>query len=438
MIKHPEIVKQLIDIAKGELKLTMGCTDPIAIALSCNRALNLYITHIKMEKQEVIDSIEKIEILLDKNLLKNASAAQIPGTSGKGIPLAATLGLLLELPENPLLLFKGIAKEHVLQARLMLPKIPIVVGIKDGKNHLFAQSRITFLNKKTSIAIVEGQHDTISFLAYDGIIKYNKQEIEGQSNLPISLQLKDVLSSIEDTPLSNITFINDGFTYNIASGEYKDNVSQNEASILTQLYSEDINSKASYICNARTAISYATSRRMKGEEIPIVSCGGSGNHGITFFISLFYGFNMIAPKKELLHTALFGLYLLHMVKQETGVLTPMCGCALSSALAVAASLTWASGGDELAIIRAMNYVINTLAGIACDGAKPSCSLKTSLAGQVALESTLFALSDAKLSLDEGLSGSTFPLLLSIIKKIHIEGMNQFDSTMVEIIQQRET
>ncbi len=64
-----------------------------------------------------------------------------------------------------------------------------------------------------------------------------------------------------------------------------------------------------------------------------------------------------------------------MVKQETGVLTPMCGCALSSALAVAASLTWASGGDELAIIRAMNYVINTLAGIACDGAKPSCSLK---------------------------------------------------------------
>ncbi len=298
MIKQPEIVKQLIDIAKGELKLTMGCTDPIAIALSCNRALNLYLTHIKMEKQEVIDSIEKIEILLDKNLFKNASAAQIPGTSGKGIPLAATLGLLLELPENPLLLFKGIAKEHVLQARLMLPQIPIVVGIKDGKNHLFAQSRITFLNKKTSIAIVEGQHDTITFLAYDGIIECNKQEIEGQRTLPISLKLKEVLSSIEDTPLSEITFINDGFTYNIASGEYKDNVNQNEASILTQLYSGDISSKASYICNARTAISHATSRRMKGEEIPIVSCGGSGNHGITFFISLFYGFNMITPKKN--------------------------------------------------------------------------------------------------------------------------------------------
>ena len=439
MSQHQGIEAQLISIAMSELKLTMGCTDPVAIAFSCNKAMELYISQMSIEKEIAIENLESIEIFLDRNLFKNATSARIPGSRGKGIILASTLGIILPSPKIPLLIFKGITEREVQKAHSLLKNTPIKVAVKEDKNHIYASTSLIFKDNIHSKAIVEGQHDIIQSLSFQGCEIQIPREIEAEEkdNSPIPFQLEDVLSCLETIPLKEIDFINEGFSYNVASGDYIHQDEHSEASILHEIYDEDLFLKASLIHKTRIAISYATKRRMGGEEIPIISCGGSGNHGITFFISLFYGFNLITHKKEILHTALLGLYLLHMVKQETGLLTPMCGCALSSALAVAASLTWASGGEIDDMVRAMNYVVNTLAGISCDGAKPSCSLKTSLAGQVALESALFALSSAPLDLDEGLSGDSFPLLLSIIKKIHLKGMAQFDSTMVEIIQQRD-
>ncbi len=67
-------------------------------------------------------------------------------------------------------------------------------------------------------------------------------------------------------------------------------------------------------------------------------------------------------------------------------------------MAVAASLVWAETHKEEKVILSMNYILNTLAGLACDGAKPSCYLKTSLAGQVALESFLFTVRGGSLAL----------------------------------------
>ncbi len=429
---------QLITIAQGELKLSMGCTDPVAIAFSCNNAIELYTSKLDVKKEKALAELKNIEISLDKNLFKNATSARIPGSGGKGIHLAVALGLVLPTPSEPLLIFKGITKTDIDRANSLLDSVSVLLTVKEGKDHIYASTSLTFSDNIHTIAVVEGQHDAINSLQFQGEEIFKKSFIEEEAHSSLILKLEDVLGCIETIPLSDIEFINEGFSYNVSAGKTTDNILQSEASIIESLYGTNLNSKASLIYKTRTSISNATRRRMGGEEIPILSCGGSGNHGITFFISLFYGFKMIEPKKEILHTALLGLYLLHMVKQVTGVLTPMCGCALSSSLAVAASLTWASGGSQEQVIRAMNFVVNTLAGIACDGAKPSCALKTSLAGQVALESTLFALTEAPLALDEGLSGENFPLLLSIIKKIHIEGMDQFDSTMIDIIQERIT
>jgi len=420
--------RNLIRTAREEMQLTMGCTDPVGIAYSANTAIHQYCEENGVSHEEAVSSIQSIELELDKNLFKNASYARIPNTDGKGIRLALFLGLSLERPESPLLIFDMVTGNLVKRSEDLERSLPLNITIRHDKDHVFCSTTITFRDSKESVASLEYHHDTMVFrsccentLEQNPLYPESDQEISFQE-----LPLDEVLSLIETIPLDQIEFIAGGFDHNMrAVGRGSDEIA---LSVFDQ---------SSLIGHARRDIGQATLNRMNGLDVPIMACGGSGNHGITFFISLKYGSNLLSvDTPHLHHITLLGLYLLHVIKIRTGILTPMCGCAISSAMAVAASLVWAETHKEEKVVLSMNYILNTLAGLACDGAKPSCYLKTSLAGQIALESFLFTVRGGSLALDEGLSSPDFSSLLTIIEKIHTQGMAHFDDTVNEIIQGR--
>jgi L-cysteine desulfidase len=196
---------------------------------------------------------------------------------------------------------------------------------------------------------------------------------------------------------------------------------------------------ASLVLETRRRVSSATRSRMGGQNVNIMAAGGSGNHGITFFITLYHGWQLegIVPSRSLLQGALLGVVVLHLIKQKTGVLTPMCGCAVSSALAASCAIVWGLGGNGEQMLQAMNIVLNSLGGVVCDGAKVSCSFKTSLGAQVALEAAALAMKGMVIPPSEGLASDSFASLLDNIKRIHLEGMALFDQTMVSIIEERQ-
>jgi L-cysteine desulfidase len=422
----------LLDVMHAELQLTVGCTDPSAIGLACAASASAY-SGLKSSQRSMLDLVSLVKVEMDRNLYKNASAARIPGTGGKGIPLAIALGILLHDTSMGLRMFNTLPEVLKKQAMDFICQVPMQISINEKAQGISILATIKWKDNTETAALIQDKHDWIQWAAVDGEKTYfstNESEKSSKVSIPPDLigdvTLSELIARVAEVPLDKLNLIAQGFSTNLAAmGHGSDEVSSGSSdSILIQ--------------QARTGVSDATKARMNGENIAVMACGGSGNHGLTFFLTLWYGWRMsgILPERSLQQAALLGIQVLHSIKQATGVLTPMCGCAISSALAVASALTWGLGGDVNQMLQAMNMVFSTLGGIVCDGAKPACSYKTSLSAQIAIEAARMAVSGVVIDTDEGLGADTFYGLLGIIRRVHLEGMNQFDSTMVSIIKDR--
>ena len=73
-----------IQLLRQETVLAVGCTEPIAIALACAKA--------RETLGDMASDPDRIELVLSRNIIKNALGVGIPGTKMTGIPIAAALG----------------------------------------------------------------------------------------------------------------------------------------------------------------------------------------------------------------------------------------------------------------------------------------------------------------------------------------------------------
>ena len=104
----------VFDAIKAEMKPSMGCTEPVALALAVSRTCE----HLDAPTQ-------KLEMLISSNIFKNAYSVQIPNAGTYGIELACVLGMLLSKPGNTMEICAGIKPEHVEKAK------ELVVGLTE-------------------------------------------------------------------------------------------------------------------------------------------------------------------------------------------------------------------------------------------------------------------------------------------------------------------
>ena len=84
-----EIYQAYCDILKEELRLAMGCTEPIAIAYSASIARSYLSTE-----------PTSIRIGLSGNIIKNTKSVVVPATGGMHvIPAAVAAGVVANKPE---------------------------------------------------------------------------------------------------------------------------------------------------------------------------------------------------------------------------------------------------------------------------------------------------------------------------------------------------
>lgn len=87
--------KVIISLIKREVVPTIGCTEPMAVALCTARA------------REVLGILpEHIDVRLSANILKNAMGVGIPGTGMIGLPIAVALGAIIGRSEYGLEVLK--------------------------------------------------------------------------------------------------------------------------------------------------------------------------------------------------------------------------------------------------------------------------------------------------------------------------------------------
>ena len=94
-----------LKIIESTVFRTVGCTEPVAVALAAASAY-----------RQIGGEIDAVEITLDRNVYKNALNVGIPGTDRKGIRFAVALALVCGDPADGLTLLEKSCPEDLIKA----------------------------------------------------------------------------------------------------------------------------------------------------------------------------------------------------------------------------------------------------------------------------------------------------------------------------------
>lgn len=353
-----------VQILKEELVPAMGCTEPIALAYASAKA------------RETLGCIpDKVVIEASGSIIKNVKSVIVPNTNHlKGIPAAATAGIIAGKAEKELEVIAEVTETEIEQMRQFLEHTDIKVEHVDNgitfdiivtvyKGSSYAKVRIA--NYHTNIVWIEKDGEVLFEVAVEG----EKEEGLTDRNL---LNMKDIWEFAMTVDVADVKeTLNRQISYNMAIAEegLRGDYGANIGSVLLDTYGDDIRTRA----KAKAAA--GSDARMNGCELPVIINSGSGNQGMTSSIPVIEYAKEFESGEEKLYRALT-LSNLVTIHQKTGIgrLSAYCG-AVSAGAGAGAGIAYLCGGGYEEVIHTVVNALAIVSGIVCDGAKASCAAK---------------------------------------------------------------
>ena len=371
MERTDERYGQYVAILEEELVAAMGCTEPIAIALAAARARELLGTR-----------PVRVEVAASGSIIKNAKSVVVPHTGGlKGIEAAAAAGIVAGRAERSLEVIADVSPTDIEEVAAYLDRTPITVERADtGLDfdivvRVFADAQdaparsalVRIADFHTNIvreerdgAVLRDGAPASEGGAAEGMTDRGVLSMEGIWDFAMTVELDDVRDLLDRQIACNDAIAREGL-----AGDWGANI----GSVMLGAYGDDVKSRA---CACAAAASDA---RMSGCELPVVINSGSGNQGITVSVPLIVYARHLGSTDEQLHRALV-LSNLVAIHQKTGIgrLSAFCGAVCAGA-AAGAGIAYLDGGGYDEACHAVVNALSIVAGMVCDGAKPSCAGK---------------------------------------------------------------
>lgn len=418
-----EFREQIKDILQHEVLLATGCTEPGAVALCVSKAC------------ELLDGEpERIVLKLSKNVFKNAMGVGIPGTGMIGLPIAVAMAVTHGDPERGLEVLT-MPESQVEDAKRWLANHADVIdiGVNEDGDKLYiectAEGRML-----EATAVIAKRHTNFVFLKKNGtvLLDIRGSELVKQHELPQNASMKLTARMVYDyattAPMEELEFLRDTVVYNNAASECGlEGMGLHTGQILMEQARGDM----VHTVVARTVA--ASDARMDGCTKPVYSNSGSGNQGITCTLPPFYYGRMKGCSDEQILRALTMSHLMSIyIKRGIGRLSALCGI-VNATMGVSAALTYLEGGTFEQIGYALKNMINTIAGMVCDGAKPSCALKMSVGLYSAFVCSELAVHGRVVDSTDGLSESDLDCSIRNLGRLGKDGMNQTDDMILDIM-----
>ena len=371
MERTDERYGQYVAILEEELVAAMGCTEPIAIALAAARARELLGTR-----------PVRVEVAASGSIIKNAKSVVVPHTGGlKGIEAAAAAGIVAGRAERSLEVIADVSPTDIEEVAAYLERTPITVERADtGLDfdivvRVFADAQdaparsalVRIVDFHTNIvreerdgAVLRDGAPASEGGAAEGMTDRGVLSMEGIWDFAMTAELDDVRDLLDRQIACNDAIAREGL-----AGDWGANI----GSVMLGAYGDDVKSRA---CACAAAASDA---RMSGCELPVVINSGSGNQGITVSVPLSVYARHLGSSDEQLYRALV-LSNLVAIHQKTGIgrLSAFCGAVCAGA-AAGAGIAYLDGGGYCEACHAVVNALSIVAGMVCDGAKPSCAGK---------------------------------------------------------------
>ena len=420
---------QIIELIKREVVPAVGCTEPAAVALCTAYAV-----------EALGCRPEHIEVRLSGNMLKNAMGVGIPGTGMTGLPVAVALGALTGKSSYSLEVLKDSNPEAVREARAFLAEGRVDIGLtRESEELLFIDVRCS-AGESGSRAVIARDHTRLVLLegpcarAFD---RRGELDVEACADTPGAeedLNLRRVYDFAMSAPLEDIEFINEARRLNEAAAResLKGNYGHELGKTLARPLGKGIFGDTIF-SHIISATSSACDARMAGAKIPVMSNSGSGNQGIaaTLPVVVFARENNNTAEeltRALVLSHLAAIY----IKQSLGRLSALCGCVVAST-GSACGLTYLMGGGYEQVAASVKNMVANLAGMVCDGAKPSCALKVSSGVSTAVLSAMLAVQNHSVGSTEGLIEDDVDRCIHNMTRLGSLGMRETDKMVLDIM-----
>ncbi|MCQ2298833.1 MAG: L-serine ammonia-lyase, iron-sulfur-dependent, subunit alpha [Bacteroidales bacterium] len=417
-----ETRKQLLNLIQQEVVLATGCTEPGAVALCVAKS------------RELLGAIpEKVELLLSKNVFKNAMGVGIPGTGMIGLPIAVAMAIVAGKSERGLEILT-IPQSEVDEAKSWLSQNAsrISIGVKEVCDKLYIECTCTKGNDKAT-AIISGRHTSFVHLEKNGKIELSQETgsttaSQGSSPEEIKLSARMVYDFATTAPIEELEFIRETVKYNsAAANEGLKGYGLNTGKILMENAHGDI----VHTVVARTVA--ASDARMDGCQLSVYSNSGSGNQGICCTLPVYeYGSAKGCSEEQITRALILNHLMSIYVKRGIGRLSALCGI-VNASIGVTSGLVYLQGGSFDEICYAIKNMINTLAGMVCDGAKPSCALKMSAGLYSAFVNAELARHGKVVDATDGISERDIDFSIRNLGHLGHDGMDQTDDVVLDIM-----
>lgn len=418
---------EFLELLHREVVPALGCTEPIAVALTAAKAA-----------EALAVEPERLDVAVSANLLKNGMGVMVPGVGEMGLGIAAAAGALGGKSELVLECLRDLTPEQAVKAKAMLAQGKINLHLPKDNELLLYCKVIAHGGGHTGSAELRDSHANITSVWRDDMLVFTSDdqaqtEIEGaDGEWPLSLAaIHDFAATTE---LSAIAFILDAAQMNRTvaeeglSRQYGLAVGKNmDAQMRRHILADDMPTFAVKLTAA------AADARMAGVMMPVMSNSGSGNQGITCTMPVVACAIRLEKNDEDLARALIMSHLTAIhIKHHLGRLSAHCG-AMVAGTAAACGIALLLGGGLREMEMTVRNMVGNIAGMICDGAKSSCALKVASAVGAGIQAAMLALEGSAVPGNEGIVSEDIEACIANLGRLGSTGMRETDKVILDIM-----
>lgn len=422
MEQRQAILTDLIDLVKMDSNLAVGCTEPVAVAYA-GAVAGKYVT----------GNIENIQLIVSKNIYKNGKSVIVPNTGESGLQLAAAVGVVGGDYTKKLLLLEFITKEDLENAKKLLKEDKVSLAYADVSPDVYVNLVVNTDMEKIEVEI-KNDHDNVTAVVVNGKKVFSGEKNTGinKTNHMSDITFEDLCQIVDDIPVSELKFLKEGIDCNFKAADtgLKNKNGLNLGTHLSNMKGLSMDP----VMETRILTAAAADMRMGGGVCPIMTSGGSGNQGIGVIIpTVIVAKHEEVEEEKMLRALWLANVVNKYVKIYSGKLSGMCGCAIGAGVGAAAGITWMLGGDSTQIAASCNYMFANLAGMLCDGAKDTCSLKLSTCASEAVLSAYLSVGGFAVRPSVGIIGKDIDETIRNVGRLSKEGFKEVDKVVLDII-----
>lgn len=436
-----ERIEEIIELIQKEVKPALGCTEPVAVSLAVARSCEAL-------RSLQCGAVERLEVQVSANILKNGMGVGIPGTGMIGLYIASALGATCGKSEYRLEVLKDLSDEAIEAARAMVEQKRVVISLADTPLKLYIKA-IAKSGSHVAETVIKDNHDSIVSVVLDGKELLEDAECSGcageaeagahvhhkeKTTRDYALTVKEILEFATVAGFSDIEFILESEKLNKRLSE--EGLAHDYGLKVGKTISSNAHSSVfgpSILTYAMAATAAASDARMAGCTLPAMSNSGSGNQGITVTVPVISFAEKLGVSREKLARALVLSHLVAIhIKGYLGKLSALCGCVIAST-GSACGIVYLNGGGYSQICSAIKNMIGNITGMVCDGAKVGCAMKVASGVSSSIQSALLAMDNICISSYDGIIEGDIEKTIANLGEIGAKGMQTTDRMILDIM-----